>query len=39
MLFLSFGGFQVIEGCYACAGKFTAAFTSTLLTAEYGLKF
>lgn len=39
MLSLSFGGFKVIEGCYACAGKFTAAFTSTSLTAEYGLKF
>lgn len=39
MLSLSFGEFKIIEGCCACAGKRTAAFTSTLLTAEYGLKF
>lgn len=39
MLSLSIGRFKKIEGCCACAGKLTAAFTSTLLTAEYGLKF
>lgn len=39
MFSLSFGEFKIIEDCCACAGKFTAAFTSTLLTAEYGLKF
>lgn len=38
MLSLSFGEFKIIEGCCACAVKFSAAFTSTLLTAEYGLK-